>query len=92
MSEKSETFAGDVGSISMALFGLLYDKDNFRNGQLGYILFFSVYGIDAIIILVRLKTKKIFSNRIVLIYINIWQMKWVIPMFWFHLLCSNSAW
>jgi hypothetical protein len=33
----------------MALFGLFYDKD-FETGQLGYILFFSVYGIDAIIL------------------------------------------
>jgi hypothetical protein len=39
-------------------FGLFYDK-YFETGQLGYILFFSVYGIDAIItIVVRLKNKE----------------------------------
>jgi UDP-N-acetylmuramyl pentapeptide phosphotransferase/UDP-N-acetylglucosamine-1-phosphate transferase len=69
---KGKTFAGDVGSISMAVFfGLFYDKDHFETGQLGFILFFSVYGIDAIItIVVRLKQKKIFSNRIGRIYTN----------------------
>jgi hypothetical protein len=29
-------------------FGLFYDKDNLETGQLGFILFFSVYSIDAI--------------------------------------------
>ena len=58
--KKAKTFAGDVGSISMALFlGYFMIKTIFETGQLGYILFFSVYGIDAVItILVRLKNKE----------------------------------
>lgn len=57
---KAKTFAGDVGSISMALFlGYFMVKTIFETGQLGYILFFSVYGIDAIItIVIRLKNKE----------------------------------
>lgn len=58
--KKAKTFAGDVGSISMALFlGYFMIKTIMETGQLGYILFFSVYGIDAIItIIVRLKNKE----------------------------------
>ncbi len=58
--KKAKTFAGDVGSISMALFlGYFMIKTIFETGQFGYILFFSVYGIDAIItIIVRLKNKE----------------------------------
>ena len=57
---KAKTFAGDVGSISMALFlGYFMIETILISGQLGYILFFSVYGIDAIItILVRLRKKE----------------------------------
>jgi UDP-N-acetylmuramyl pentapeptide phosphotransferase/UDP-N-acetylglucosamine-1-phosphate transferase len=57
---KAKTFAGDVGSISMALFlGYFMIKTILISGQVGYILFFSVYGIDAIItILVRLRKKE----------------------------------
>lgn len=48
--KKAKTFAGDVGSISMALFlGYFMIKTIIETGQLGYILFFSVYGIDAVI-------------------------------------------
>jgi UDP-N-acetylmuramyl pentapeptide phosphotransferase/UDP-N-acetylglucosamine-1-phosphate transferase len=73
--KKAKTFAGDVGSISMALFlGYFMIKTILETGQLGY-FFFSVYGIDAVItIFIRLKTKKTFSNHIVHIYISI-QMK-----------------
>lgn len=57
---KAKTFAGDVGSISMALFlGYFMIETILISGQLGYILFFSVYGIDAIItILFRLRKKE----------------------------------
>lgn len=58
--KKAKTFAGDVGSISMALFlGYFMIKTIIDSGQLGYILFFSVYGIDAVItILNRIKKKE----------------------------------
>ncbi|HTG66157.1 MAG TPA: hypothetical protein VL859_07265, partial [Flavobacterium sp.] len=58
--KKAKTFAGDVGSISMALFlGYFMMKTIIDSGQLGYILFFSVYGIDAAItILNRIKKKE----------------------------------
>ncbi|SDW71234.1 MraY family glycosyltransferase [Flavobacterium degerlachei] len=58
--KKAKTFAGDVGSISMAVFlGYFMIKTILETGQLGYILFFSVYGIDAIItIIVRIKNKE----------------------------------
>jgi UDP-N-acetylmuramyl pentapeptide phosphotransferase/UDP-N-acetylglucosamine-1-phosphate transferase len=57
---KAKTFAGDVGSISLALFlGYFMIKTIFETGQLGYILFFSIYGIDAVItILNRIKNKE----------------------------------
>ncbi|MFV5685805.1 UDP-GlcNAc--UDP-phosphate GlcNAc-1-phosphate transferase [Flavobacterium sp. GB2R13] len=57
--KKAKTFAGDVGSISMALFlGYFMIKTIIDSGQLGYILFFSVYGIDAIITIVNRLLKK----------------------------------
>lgn len=57
---KAKTFAGDVGSISMAVFlGYLMIKTIVYTGQIGYLLFFSVYGIDAIItILYRIKKRE----------------------------------
>jgi UDP-N-acetylmuramyl pentapeptide phosphotransferase/UDP-N-acetylglucosamine-1-phosphate transferase len=60
LRKKAKTFAGDVGSISMAVFlGYFMIKIIVETGQLGYILFFSVYGIDAIItIVIRLKNKE----------------------------------
>ncbi|HQF47878.1 MAG TPA: UDP-GlcNAc--UDP-phosphate GlcNAc-1-phosphate transferase, partial [Flavobacterium alvei] len=56
----AKTFAGDVGSISLALFlGYFMIKTIVLTGQIGYILFFSVYGIDAVItILFRIKKKE----------------------------------
>lgn len=56
----AKTFAGDVGSISMALFlGYFMLKTIIGTGQLGFILFFSIYGIDAIItILYRIKRRE----------------------------------
>lgn len=57
--KKAKTFAGDVGSISMALFlGYLMIKTILESGQFGYILFFSVYGIDAIITIISRLIKK----------------------------------
>jgi len=58
--QKAKTFAGDVGSISMAVFlGYFLFKTIIETGQIGYILFFSVYGIDAIItIIYRIKKRE----------------------------------
>jgi UDP-N-acetylmuramyl pentapeptide phosphotransferase/UDP-N-acetylglucosamine-1-phosphate transferase len=58
--KKAKTFAGDVGSISMALFlGYFMIKTILDSGQIGYLLFLSVYGIDAIItIFTRIKKKE----------------------------------
>jgi UDP-N-acetylmuramyl pentapeptide phosphotransferase/UDP-N-acetylglucosamine-1-phosphate transferase len=57
---KAKTFAGDVGSISLALFlGYFMIKTIVGTGQIGYLLFFSIYGIDAIItIFTRIKKKE----------------------------------
>ncbi len=54
--KKAKTFAGDVGSISMAVFlGYYMIKTIIETQQYGYILFFSIYGIDsAFTILTRL--------------------------------------
>jgi UDP-N-acetylmuramyl pentapeptide phosphotransferase/UDP-N-acetylglucosamine-1-phosphate transferase len=58
--KRAKTFAGDVGSISMAVFLAYFMLQLiFENGQIGYLLFFSVYGIDAIVtILYRIKSKE----------------------------------
>lgn len=58
--KKAKTFAGDVGSISMAVFLAYFMlKLIFEKQQIGYLLFFSVYGIDAIVtILYRIKNKE----------------------------------
>ena len=57
--KKAKTFAGDVGSISMALFlGYLMIKTIMETGQFGFILFFSVYGIDAVITIISRLRKK----------------------------------
>lgn len=58
--KKAKTFAGDVGSIGMALFlGYFMIKTILDSGQIGYLLFLSVYGIDAIItIFTRIKKKE----------------------------------
>jgi hypothetical protein len=54
MWKKQNTFAGDVGSISMAVFlGYFMIKTILDSGQLGYILFFSVYGIDAVVTIIN---------------------------------------
>lgn len=58
--KKAKTFAGDVGSISMALFLAYFMlKIIFETAQIGYLLFFSIYGIDAVVtILYRLRNKE----------------------------------
>lgn len=58
--KKAKTFAGDVGSISMALFlGYFMMRTIINSGQLAYLLFFSVYGTDAAItILNRIRNKE----------------------------------
>jgi UDP-N-acetylmuramyl pentapeptide phosphotransferase/UDP-N-acetylglucosamine-1-phosphate transferase len=57
--KKAKTFAGDVGSISMAMFlGYFMIKTIIDSGQLGYILFFSIYGIDAILTIINRIRKK----------------------------------
>lgn len=58
--QNAKTFAGDVGSISLALFlGYFMIKTILDSGQIGYILFFSVYGIDTLFtIIVRIKKKE----------------------------------
>ncbi|WP_281228057.1 UDP-GlcNAc--UDP-phosphate GlcNAc-1-phosphate transferase [Flavobacterium aquiphilum] len=58
--KKAKTFAGDVGSISMALFlAYFMIKTIMLSGQIGYLFFLSVYGIDGIItIFTRIKKKE----------------------------------
>lgn len=58
--KKAKTFAGDVGSISMAMFlGFFMIKTILDSGQIGYLLFLSIYGIDAgITIFARIKKKE----------------------------------
>ena len=58
--KSAKTFAGDVGSISQALFlGYFMIKTIVYTGQIGYLLFFSVYGIDAVItIITRIRKKE----------------------------------
>lgn len=58
--KKAVAFAGDVGSISMAfVIGFLLLELMFLTGDLFYILFVAVYGIDAVItILIRLWQKE----------------------------------
>ena len=57
--KKAKTFAGDVGSISMALFlGYFMIKTIIESGEISFILFFSVYGIDAVITILKRLLKK----------------------------------
>jgi UDP-N-acetylmuramyl pentapeptide phosphotransferase/UDP-N-acetylglucosamine-1-phosphate transferase len=62
--KKAKTFAGDVGSISLALFlGYFMIKTIIDSGQIGYIMFFSVYGIDAVVTIITrlIKRENIFQ-------------------------------
>lgn len=58
--KKAKAFAGDVGSIGMAIFlGYFLIKTFIASGNLGYSLIVAVYSIDAIItILMRIKRKE----------------------------------
>ena len=57
--KKAKTFAGDVGSISIALFlGYFMIKTILETGQFGFILFFAVYGIDTVITIISRLLKK----------------------------------
>jgi UDP-N-acetylmuramyl pentapeptide phosphotransferase/UDP-N-acetylglucosamine-1-phosphate transferase len=59
LRKKAKTFAGDVGSISMAVFlGYFMIKTILDTDQIGFILFFAVYGIDAIITIAKRLKKK----------------------------------
>jgi hypothetical protein len=62
MFEKAKTTSGR--RCSMLFFGLFYDKTSDSERQLGYILFFSVYGIDVLSpSSVDCKKKIYFSHR-----------------------------
>jgi len=58
--KRAKTFAGDVGSISMAVFlGYFLFKTIVETRQIGYILFFCIYGIDAVITIInRIKKRE----------------------------------
>ncbi|AOW08141.1 UDP-GlcNAc--UDP-phosphate GlcNAc-1-phosphate transferase [Flavobacterium gilvum] len=58
--KKAKTFSGDVGSISMAVFlAYFMIKTIMLSGQIGYLFFLSVYGIDGVItIFTRIKKKE----------------------------------
>jgi len=57
--KKAKTFAGDVGSISLALIlGYFLLKTIVETQQIGYLLFFAVYGIDAAITITHRLLKK----------------------------------
>ena len=59
LRKKAKTFAGDVGSISMAVFlGYFMIFTILETGQIGYLLFFAVYGIDAVITIASRLLKK----------------------------------
>ena len=59
LRKKAKTFAGDVGSISMAVFlGYFMIKTILDTNQIGFILFFAVYGIDAVITIAKRLKKK----------------------------------
>ncbi|WP_026706962.1 UDP-GlcNAc--UDP-phosphate GlcNAc-1-phosphate transferase [Flavobacterium frigidarium] len=59
LRKKAKTFAGDVGSISMAVFlGYFMIKTILDTNQIGFLLFFAVYGIDAVITIVKRLKKK----------------------------------
>ena len=71
--QKAKCFAGDVGSVSIAfIIVFLLSQLIVKTGNIIYLLFLTVYGLDAIWTIVRrLIKKKIFSKHIAVIYINI---------------------
>lgn len=59
LRKRAKTFAGDVGSVAMALFlGYYMVKLILSTQQIGYLLFFAVYGIDAVLTIVSRLRKK----------------------------------
>ncbi|SHM19009.1 UDP-GlcNAc--UDP-phosphate GlcNAc-1-phosphate transferase [Flavobacterium chilense] len=57
--KKAKSFAGDVGSISMAVFlAYFMIKTILETQQIGYILMFSIYGIDACVTIANRLIKK----------------------------------
>ena len=57
--KSAKAFAGDVGSISMAIFlGYFMLKTLVETNQLGYILFFLVYSTDSVLSIVQRISKK----------------------------------
>lgn len=55
---KARTFAGDVGSISMAfILAFILVQLILQTGQWEFILFFAVYGVDAVLTIVHRLTK-----------------------------------
>ncbi|VXC16619.1 Putative undecaprenyl-phosphate N-acetylglucosaminyl 1-phosphate transferase [Flavobacterium sp. 9R] len=59
LRKRAKTFAGDVGSVAMALFlGYYMVKLIVATQQIGYLLFFAVYGIDAVLTIFNRLRKK----------------------------------
>jgi UDP-N-acetylmuramyl pentapeptide phosphotransferase/UDP-N-acetylglucosamine-1-phosphate transferase len=59
LRKRAKTFAGDVGSVAMALFlGYYMVRLIITTEQFGYILLFAVYGIDAVLTIVNRLRKK----------------------------------
>ncbi|MGL3001256.1 MraY family glycosyltransferase [Flavobacterium sp. RSSB_23] len=59
LRKRAKTFAGDVGSVAMALFlGYYMVKLISTTQQIGYLLFFAVYGIDALLTIFNRLRKK----------------------------------
>lgn len=57
--KKAKTFAGDVGSISLAmLISYLMINTMIKTNQIAYVLFFATYGIDAFITIINRMIKK----------------------------------
>lgn len=59
LRKRAKTFAGDVGSVAMALFlGYYMVQLISTTEQIGYLLFFAVYGIDALLTIFNRLRKK----------------------------------
>nr|WP_315152599.1 UDP-GlcNAc--UDP-phosphate GlcNAc-1-phosphate transferase [uncultured Flavobacterium sp.] len=59
LRKRAKTFAGDVGSVAMALFlGYYMVELIVASQQIGYLLFFAVYGIDAVLTIINRLRKK----------------------------------
>ena len=59
LRKRAKTFAGDVGSVAMALFlGYYMVKLIITTQEIGYLLFFAVYGVDAVLTIINRLHKK----------------------------------